>query len=163
MTLWHDHMVAIQSQFEPKKCFFVLIFTRILWFFWGLELMLFDITKDAVFAEIFIFSNIFGFPVVNWTPKWIKNLGAFHLSENSKFWRIFQTLFLSYWRIPQIKISTRSIKILECNFSTKYGIMGYSRKNKHRGIEDIHFWIPHGIFRFFNLPLEIPGKVKFYP
>ena len=114
MTLWHDPMVAIQSQFEPKKCFCVLIFTRILWFFRGLELALFDISKEAVFAEILIFSNIFGFPVVNWTPKWIKTLGAFHLRENSKFWRIFQTLFLSYWRIPQIKISARSNKILEC-------------------------------------------------
>ena len=39
---------------------------------------LFNITKDTVFAEIVVSSNIFGFLVVDWTPKWIKsaNLGC---------------------------------------------------------------------------------------
>ena len=43
-----------------------------------LGLTLFNITKDAVFAEIVVSSNIFGFLVVDWTPKWIKsaNLGC---------------------------------------------------------------------------------------
>ena len=40
--------------------------------------MLFDIPKDAVFTEILVFSNIFGFPVVNWALKLTKtvNLGC---------------------------------------------------------------------------------------
>ena len=43
-----------------------------------LGLTLFNITKDTVFAEIVVSSNIFGFLVVDWTPKWIKsaNLGC---------------------------------------------------------------------------------------
>ena len=36
----------------------LLNFTRILRFFWDLELILFDIPKDAVFAEMLVFSNI---------------------------------------------------------------------------------------------------------
>ena len=32
--------------------------------------MLFHIPKDVAFAEILVFSNIFGFPAVNWAPKW---------------------------------------------------------------------------------------------
>ena len=39
-------------------------------------------------------------------------MGAFHLSQNWKFWRIFQTLCLSYLRIPLIKISARLNNIL---------------------------------------------------
>ena len=97
-----------------QKMFFVLNFTRILLFFWDLEFMLFDIAKDAVFAEILVFSNIFGFPVINWAPKWTKTLRAFHLSQNSKFWRIFQMPFLSNWKLSQVKISKRSNNILVC-------------------------------------------------
>ena len=39
--------------------------------------MIFDFPKDAVFAEIYNFSNIFGFSVVNWAPNLAKtvNLG----------------------------------------------------------------------------------------
>ena len=33
---------------------------------WDLGLTLFEILKDVVFAEILVFSNIFGFPAVNW-------------------------------------------------------------------------------------------------
>ena len=36
--------------------------------------MLFDIPQDVVFAEILVFSIIFGFPVVNWAPKWTKTI-----------------------------------------------------------------------------------------
>ena len=50
----------------PKKVFF-LNFTRIMWYFWGLRLTLFDIYKDVV-AEMLVFSNPFGFAVVNWVP-----------------------------------------------------------------------------------------------
>ena len=31
------------------------------------------------------------------------------------------------------------------------------------GSEDIFFWKPHGMFRFFTLSLEIPGKTKLHP
>ena len=59
----------------PKNvCFFSLNFTRILRFFWDLRLTLIDIPKDGVLTEILIFSNIFGFPGVNWLPKWTKTV-----------------------------------------------------------------------------------------
>ena len=43
---------------------------------------------------------------------------------------------------------------------------GYSRKKTNRGgkgVEDILFWKPPGIFHFFILPLEIPEKTKLQP
>ena len=42
--------------------------------FWDLGLKLLIIPKDAVFAEILVFSNVFGFPVVNWAQKWAKTV-----------------------------------------------------------------------------------------
>ena len=56
--------------------------------------MLFDIPKNVVFAETLVFSNIFGFPAVNWAPKWNKtvNFRCLPFELNSKFWSIFQTL-----------------------------------------------------------------------
>ena len=57
---------------------------RIRWFFWDLRLMLFDTPKDTVFAEIWVFSNIFvvflkylktkilGF--LNWAANWTKTV-----------------------------------------------------------------------------------------
>ena len=42
--------------------------------FWDLGLTLFDIPKDVVFAEILVFSNIFGFPAVKWAPKGTKTV-----------------------------------------------------------------------------------------
>ena len=56
-------------KFGPKICLFLLDFTRILLFFWGLGLILFDIPKNAFFLEILVLSNTFGFPAVNWAPK----------------------------------------------------------------------------------------------
>ena len=47
--------------------------------------MLFDIPKDVVFAEISVFSNIFGFPVVNWALKWTKTLKFGYFSFELKF------------------------------------------------------------------------------
>ena len=66
------------------------------------------------FAEILVFSNIFGFLAVNRAPKWIQwieSLAAFHSSQNSKFSRIFQTPCFPYWRLPMVEISARSNKI----------------------------------------------------
>ena len=42
--------------------------------FWELELMLFDISKYVAFAEIWVFSNIYGFLAVNSAPKWTKTV-----------------------------------------------------------------------------------------
>ena len=41
------------------------------------------------FPETLVLVNIFGFPAVNWVPKWTKN---------SKFRRIFQTLCFPCWK-----------------------------------------------------------------
>ena len=76
MTFW----CGSWGQFTPKLSppplffFFLLNFTRILLFSVDLGLMLFDIPQDVVFAEILVFSIIFGFPVVNWAPKWTKTI-----------------------------------------------------------------------------------------
>ena len=87
-------------------CFW-LILQEILDFFWDLGLMLFDIPEDVAFPEILVLSNIFGFPTVNWAPKWTKtvNLHAFHLSQNSNFWRISQTMCLPYWKTTSSKLT----------------------------------------------------------
>ena len=74
-----------------QKVFFGVILKEF-WLFWDLELILLIIPKDAVFAKILVFSNIFGFPTVNWAPIW--TLTAFHLSQKSRFGRIFQTVFI---------------------------------------------------------------------
>ena len=58
-----------------KNVSFLFNFTRILGFFWDFSrTWLFDIPKAVVFAEILVFSNIFGFPVVNCVPKWNKTV-----------------------------------------------------------------------------------------
>ena len=41
--------------------------------------------KDAVFAEVLVFSNIFGFPAVNWAPKWTKTVNFGCVSFELKF------------------------------------------------------------------------------
>ena len=85
-----------RPNFSPNIAF-LLDFTRILWFFSSLRLKLFDIAKDTVFAKILVFSNIFGFLVVNWTPKWTKTVyfGCVLFEPKLKIWKIFQTLCLS--------------------------------------------------------------------
>ena len=50
-----------------------------------LGLTLFDILKDVVFAEMLFFSNVFGFPVVNWAPKWTKTVNFRCLPFKLKF------------------------------------------------------------------------------
>ena len=85
ITLWHSP----RGQFVLKNLFiyffYLLNFTRILWFFWDLRLTLFDIPKDVVLAEILVLSNIFGFPVVNWAPKWTKTVNFGCVSFEPKF------------------------------------------------------------------------------
>ena len=41
--------------------------------------------KDAVFAEILVFSNNFGFPAVNWAQKWTKTVNFECVSFESNF------------------------------------------------------------------------------
>ena len=60
-----DHWWQCRPNLGPKNNFW-LNFPWILWFFWDLGLTLSIIPKDAGFAEILDFSNIFGFPEVNW-------------------------------------------------------------------------------------------------
>ena len=55
------------------------------WFFWDLRLTSFDIPKDAVVPKILVLSNIFGFPAVNWTPKWTKTLNFVCVPFEQKF------------------------------------------------------------------------------
>ena len=57
----------------PKNVFW-LKFPRILRFFWDLTLTLLIIPKDAVFAEMLVFSNIFGFPAVSLAPECTKTV-----------------------------------------------------------------------------------------
>ena len=40
---------------------------------------------------------------------------------------------------------------------------GWGLVARGRGVEDILFWSPPGIFHFFTLPLEIPDKTKLSP
>ena len=56
----------------PQELIFWVNFIRILWFIWDLVLVLFDIHKDVVSGKILVFSNILGFPGVNWAQKWTK-------------------------------------------------------------------------------------------
>ena len=57
--------------------------------------MLLIIPKDAVFAEILIFSNIFNFPTLNCASIWTEtvNFNYMPFEPNLIFYRIFQTLF----------------------------------------------------------------------
>ena len=55
------------------------------WFFWDLRLTSYDIPKDAVFPKILVLSNIFGFPAVNWTPKWTKTVNFVCVPFEQKF------------------------------------------------------------------------------
>ena len=93
-TLAQAHEGNIDPIWPPIVClfFFLLNFTRILWFlFWDLVLTLFDIPKDAVFGEILDFSNIFGFPATNWAPNRTKSVDVqfVPLEQNFKILRDF--------------------------------------------------------------------------
>ena len=67
---WHfDQWWQFRPKLGPKNVF-RLNFPIIVWFFWDLGLTLLIIPKDAVYAGILVFSNIFGFLTVNWAPKW---------------------------------------------------------------------------------------------
>ena len=72
MTLWHSPIGAIWTQFWAPNLFHLIL--QELWFFWDLGLMLFDVPKDAVFAETLVFSSIFDFRAVNWASKWTKSI-----------------------------------------------------------------------------------------
>ena len=85
---------------------FLLNFTRILWFSWDLGHMLFDIPEDETFAEILGFSNISGFPAVNWTPKCTEtvSVGCIPFEQKYKILKDLSTT-LSCWRLALVKIS----------------------------------------------------------
>ena len=54
---------------------------------------------------------------------------------------------------------------IRSTFKTSNGMSYFWKKKKQRGgaVEDILFQNPPGIFHFFTLPLEIPGKSKLHP
>ena len=68
--------------------------------------MLFDLLKGVVFTEILGFSNIYGFPAVNWTPKYTKtlNFGCILFEPKCKILKDLSKT-LSYWRLAVVKIS----------------------------------------------------------
>ena len=78
--------------------------------------MLFDIPKNVVFAEILVFSNIFGFPAVNWAPKWNKtvNFGCLPFELKYKILKYFSNFVFpnTNWRPPLVKISAKLNNIL---------------------------------------------------
>ena len=65
--------------------FFGLIFQQFCGFFWDMRHALLIIPKDAAFAEILVFSNIFGFPTVNWVPKWTETVNFSCIPFEPKF------------------------------------------------------------------------------
>ena len=79
-----DHWWQCRPNLGPKNIFW-LNFPWILWFFWDLGLTLSIIPKDAAFAEILDFSNIFGFPEVNWAAKWPKTVNFSCIPFEPKF------------------------------------------------------------------------------
>ena len=59
---------GLRLEFIPNlspKSLFLVNFTGIMWLFWDLGLMLFDISKDLFFPKILLFYNIFDFPAVS--------------------------------------------------------------------------------------------------
>ena len=110
---WHRWMVLLQAiwefldvaqgviyKFEPKN----LILQEFCYFLGpgGLHYL---ILLRCFLPETLVLINIFGFPAVNWVPKWIKN---------SKFWRIFQTLCLPCWKTTSGQNISNIIHLPKC-------------------------------------------------
>ena len=184
MTLWCSPMVAIWF----KKIFMLLNFTRILWFFWGLGLTLFDITKDTAFAKILVFSNIFDFPVVNWTSKWTKTVNWVPSiwAETQNFKGFFKDCICLNGEYLCSKFLTRSNNTWGCkgqnknqkgaidaelirkspkifNFTTTYGIMSYCRKKQTGGLRTWFFEKTPGFLGFLIYPWKFQAKQSFTP
>ena len=90
---------------------FLLSFTRILSFFWELGVLAFDITKNIVFAEILVFSNIFVFSSGKLGPKMDQN----YFGWLCRIWRFFThcvCLIRDKVSKPLVKISARWSNIL---------------------------------------------------
>ena len=78
--------------------------------------MLLIIPKDPVFAEVLVFSNIFGFPTVNCAPIWTQTVNVNCIP--------FEPKFDTYWRLFLVKVSARSNNI--------WGIKGPKNTKKGR-------------------------------
>ena len=78
--------------------------------------MLLDILNDVVFTEILGFSNIYGFPAVNCTPKCTKtvNFGCIPFEPKYKILKDLSET-LSYWRLALVKISEDRIAFAQKN------------------------------------------------
>ena len=84
ITFWCYHRGQFRPSLGQKNIFFFNL-TIILSFFWELTLTLFDIPKEVGFAKVLVFSNIFGFPDVNWATKWNKTVNFGCLPVKLKF------------------------------------------------------------------------------
>ena len=104
--MWPQGAGTICTQFGPKKCLFLLNFTKIIRFFLDLGLKLFDIPKDV--------SSILGFATVNWVPKWTKtvNFGCVLFDSKFELYKDFSNTVCLIGRLPLVKISARSNNIL---------------------------------------------------
>ena len=91
----------------PKNVFW-LKFPRILRFFWDLTLTLLIIPKDAVFAEMLVFSNIFGFPAVSLAPECTKtvNFSCIPFVPKCKILKYFSETVFFLLQIVSGKVSS---------------------------------------------------------
>ena len=110
-NFWWPFGVFLWEHFRPylaprSPIFFLLNFTRILWFFWGIVLTLFDIPK-----EHFWFSGDLAIVLVHWVPKWTKpkTFGCVPFDLKFKILKDFPNT-VPYWRLPLVRISARSKK-----------------------------------------------------
>ena len=110
-NFWWPFGVFLWEHFRPylaprSPIFFLLNFTRILWFFWGIVLTLFDIPK-----EHFWFSGDLAIVLVHWVPKWTKPItfGCVPFDLKFKILKDFPNT-VPYWRLPLVRISARSKK-----------------------------------------------------
>ena len=104
-NFWWPFGVFLWEHFRPylaprSPIFFLLNFTRILWFFWGIVLTLFDIPK-----EHFWFSGDLAIVLVHWVPKWTKPItfGCVPFDLKFKILKDFPNT-VPYWRLPLVRI-----------------------------------------------------------
>ena len=144
--------------------------------------------KDPVFEEILGFSNIFGFPAVNWAPKWTKTVNfccipfepkfrilkdfsntEFFLSETT-YGQSFQQDQTMFWGVKAQRgpfhgycIHAKSWKIF--NFTTTYAILMKRTTDIHlnKGFHLAKSWcVSHIVYDSINKKtLKVSQKINF--
>ena len=107
ITLW----CGPRGQFKnlgPKNVCFCLILRKFCDFsgIWDLHYLIF-LTKDEVFPEISVLSNIFGFLAANWALNWVHSISA----KIQNFEGFLKHCVCLIGRIPLVKTSARSNNI----------------------------------------------------